>query len=81
MALTRSRPPSGQEGGKPSRRKWQSNDGEDRYSTEILIVPGRRVQFLGKPKGNGAPAGNGRTAPATAPAAAPADDFDDDIPF
>ena len=63
--------------GKLQTRKWQGNDGEDRYSTEILIVPGGRVQFLDKPKGNGAPAGNGRPAPA----AAPADDFDDDIPF
>lgn len=67
--------------GKLQTRKWQSSDGEDRYSTEILIVPGGRVQFLDKPKGDGAPAGNGRAAPAAAPAAASGDNFDDDIPF
>ena len=64
--------------GKLQTRKWQSGEGEDRYSTEILIVPGGRVQFLDKPKGNGAPApaaGHDRPAPARS------DDFDDDIPF
>ena len=63
--------------GKLQTRRWQGSEGEDRYSTEILIVPGGRVQFLDKPKGNGAPAaGNGRPAPA------PSGDFDDgDIPF
>ena len=62
--------------GKLQTRKWQSSDGEDRYSTEILIVPGGRVQFLDKPKGDGAPAaGYGRPAPA------PSNDIDDDIPF
>ena len=62
--------------GKLQTRRWQGSEGEDRYSTEILIVPGGRVQFLDKPKGNGAPAaGNGR------PASASSDDFDDEIPF
>ena len=63
--------------GKLQTRRWQGSEGEDRYSTEILIVPGGRVQFLDKPKGNGAPAaGNGR------PASASSDGFDDgDIPF
>lgn len=62
--------------GKLQTRKWQSSDGEDRYSTEILIVPGGRVQFLDKPKGDGAPAaGYGRPAPARS------NDIDDDIPF
>ena len=42
--------------GKLQTRKWRK-DGEDsdRYSTEILLVPGSRVQFLDKPNGNGAP--------------------------
>ena len=45
-------------------RKWRK-DGEDsdRFSTEILLVPGGRVQFLDKPNGNGAPAMNGKTVP------------------
>ena len=46
--------------GKMQTRKWRK-DGEDsdRFSTEILLVPGGRLQFLDKPagaNGNGAPA-------------------------
>ncbi len=42
--------------GKLQTRRW-SKPGEDsdRYSTEILLVPGSRIQFLDKPNGNGAP--------------------------
>ena len=38
--------------GKLQTRKWRK-DGEDsdRFSTEILLVPGGRVQFLDKPSG------------------------------
>ena len=39
--------------GKLQTRKWRK-DG-DRFSTEILLVPGGRVQFLDKPSGNSAP--------------------------
>ena len=72
--------------GKLQTRRW-SKPGEDgdRFSTEILLVPGGRVQFLDKPNGNGA------SQPAAAPASGaampagttsgPADDFDDEIPF
>ena len=40
--------------GKLQTRRW-SKPGEDgdRFSTEILLVPGGRVQFLDKPNGNG----------------------------
>ena len=40
--------------GKLQTRRWRK-DGEDseRFSTEILLVPGGRVQFLDKPNGNG----------------------------
>ena len=50
--------------GKLQTRKWRK-DGEDsdRFSTEILLVSGGRVQFLDKPNGNGAPAGNGDAVP------------------
>ena len=44
--------------GKLQTRRWKK-DGEDsdRFSTEILVVPGHRVQFLDKPAGaNGAQA-------------------------
>ena len=76
--------------GKLQTRRW-SKPGEesDRFSTEILVVPGHRVQFLDKPNGNGAqtaaqpeqaPA-NGSAMPAGG-APAQADDLDsDEIPF
>ncbi len=52
--------------GKMQTRKWRK-DGEDsdRFSTEILLVPGSRIQFLDKPagtNGNGAQASNGEAA-------------------
>ena len=66
--------------GKLQTRKWRK-DGEDsdRFSTEILLVPGARIQFLDKPNGNGAPAMNGDTVPAAAPLESMADA--DQIPF
>ena len=68
--------------GKLQTRRWRK-DGEDsdRFSTEILLVPGGRVQFLDKPaNGNGAPAQGGEAA-ATA-ASGTADPTDDSgIPF
>ena len=65
--------------GKLQTRKWRK-DGEDsdRFSTDILLVPGGRVQFLDKPNGNGAPAKNGDTMP-SAETAATVDDSE--IPF
>ena len=72
--------------GKLQTRRW-SKPGEDsdRYSTEILLVPGSRIQFLDKPNGNGAPVA-ADAAMATgdtgmqdaAPSSPPADE---DIPF
>ncbi len=59
--------------GKLQTRKWRK-DGEDsdRFSTEILLVPGGRVQFLDRPagaNGNGAAPANGDdAAPASADA-------------
>ena len=70
--------------GKLQTRKWRK-DGEDsdRFSTEILLVPGGRVQFLDRPagtNGNGAQAPNGEASPAAESAAAdPADAGE--IPF
>ena len=70
--------------GKLQTRKFTTGDGEERASTEILVVPGHRVQFLDKPNGAN---GNGSREPANGSeqpagsAPAPADDFDDDIPF
>ncbi len=70
--------------GKLQTRRWKK-DGEDsdRFSTEILIVPGHKVQFLDRPNGNGAaaqPAG-GETMPAGG-APAQTDDLEsDEVPF
>ena len=64
--------------GKLQTRRWRK-DGEDsdRFSTEILLVPGGRVQFLERPtgtNGNGAPASDAEAMPAAEAAAAePAD--------
>lgn len=68
--------------GKLETRKWQGNDGVDKYSTEIVVngFDGSTMQMLGgKPQGQqpqqrpqqqAAPQNN-----------SPAEDFDDDIPF
>ncbi len=69
--------------GKLQTRNWRK-DGEDsdRFSTEILLVPGGRVQFLDKPaNGNGAPASDGEAAPTAASGPATSIDIDDEIPF
>lgn len=81
--------------GKLQTRKWRK-DGEesDRYATEILLVPGGRVQFLERPNGaNGsraaqgdnaqeAGARNGGTPTGGAASGSVTDNFDDDdIPF
>ena len=71
--------------GKLQTRRWKK-DGEssERFSTEILLVPGGRVQFLDKPNGNAAPA---QPDPAmagdtgAAPAGGAPSDMDDEIPF
>ena len=64
--------------GKMQTRKWRK-DGEDsdRFSTEILLVPGSRIQFLDKPAN-----GNGATASAQpANGSATSADPDGSIPF
>jgi len=68
--------------GKLQTRKWQAQDGSDRYSTEIIA---NEMQMLDS-RGNG-DYNNGQPPMANAsnggPQMAPAgmDDFDDDIPF
>ena len=51
--------------GKLQTRRWKKDEEEtDRFSTEILIVPGHRLQFLDKLNRNGAQApADGGTAP------------------
>lgn len=75
-------------------RKWQGQDGQDRYTTEIVADT---MQMLGRREGGGAPeyersggyeqqrsSAPARSAPASRPASAPSGglgDFEDDIPF
>ena len=67
-------------------RKWQGQDGQDRYTTEIVA---NEMQMLDSRGGGGGYAGgqnNDYNQPSSggeqrAPAPGPADDFDDDIPF
>ena len=68
--------------GKLQTRPWRK-DGEDsdRFTTEILLVPGGRVQFLDKPNGNAAPSSDGEAAETAASGPAAASDIDDEIPF
>lgn len=82
--------------GRLQTRKWQGEDGKDRYSTEIVAS---EMQMLGSRSGGTAPLGNApsasapanpqggsnvaqpaQTSPSTPPPAA-YEDFDDDIPF
>ena len=67
--------------GKLQTRRWKK-DGEetDRFSTEILVVPGHRLQFLEKRNGNATRAlADGGTAPGNG--AAPRGEDTDIIPF
>ena len=71
--------------GKLQTRRWKK-DGEDsdRFSTEILIVPGHKVQFLDKPDGANGNGAEAETAPANGgdmPAGGNPSDLDDEIPF
>jgi single-strand DNA-binding protein len=68
--------------GKLKTRKWQDNNGNDRYTTEIEA---RDMQMLGARGGSGGSAGMTSAPPKVAAvggSAAPAQDvMDDDIPF
>ena len=80
--------------GRIQTRKWQGQDGQDRYTTEIVA---NEMQMLGSRGGGGGGApqsrrreedsgsawpGGGQGGSAPAPASSgPPDDFDDDIPF
>lgn len=79
--------------GKVQTRKWQDNNGQDRYTTEVVVDQGGTMQMLGKRGGSGGgqqdtppPAGPedygqaaaGNAKPTTISSDAP---FDDDVPF
>ena len=66
--------------GKLQTKRWRKQgEDSDRFTTEILIVPGGRIQFLDK---NGTPQADDATDPSAneAPPAA-AESVDDEIPF
>ena len=65
--------------GRLQTRKWQGQDGQDRYTTEIVA---NEMQMLDS-KGGAAPMASANAKPAQQPAMAGegAPDFDDDIPF
>jgi len=65
--------------GKLRTRKWQDQQGNDRYTTEIIAD---EMQMLGGRTGSGAPAmGDFGPPPGGPPQGGSGGDFDDDIPF
>ncbi|MFO7858903.1 MAG: single-stranded DNA-binding protein [Ectothiorhodospiraceae bacterium] len=72
--------------GRLQTRKWQGQDGQDRYTTEVVGNDMQMLDSRGGGGGGGAPMGGGdggSRSQESAPAepSQPADDFDDDIPF
>jgi len=57
--------------GRLQTRKWQADDGQDRYTTEIVV---ERMRMLGGKGGRDTQSASGKPAAAEPP-------FDDDIPF
>jgi single-strand DNA-binding protein len=68
--------------GKLRTRKWQDQQGNDKYTTEIIA---NEMQMLGGRSGGGAPAmggGSGKPPPGPPQGGGSGDEpFDDDIPF
>ena len=68
--------------GRLQTRKWQGQDGQDRYTTEVIAS---EMQMLGGRGGGnfsgGGDFGGGRQGGGSAPPQPGPDDFDDDIPF
>ena len=70
--------------GKMQTRRWRKEgEDSDRFSTEILVVPGHRVQFYDKPNGNGSPPADTQAPMDQTATAADAggDPTDSEIPF
>lgn len=80
--------------GKLRTRKWQTQDGQDRYSTEVVVdITGTMQMLDSRPAGGGmggpgpSEGGYGQSRPSSTPSSSPASrssdaDFpDDDIPF
>lgn len=74
--------------GRLQTRKWQAQDGQDRWSTEIVasemqMLGGRDAAAAPPPSGEAPPSGerSREAGQRRERAPEPADDFDDDIPF
>ncbi|RUF39976.1 single-stranded DNA-binding protein [Pseudomonas aeruginosa] len=64
-------------------RKWQAQDGQDRYTTEIIVDMHGQMQMLGGKPGN-EQAAQSRPSPqqqSTPQQRSAQDEFEDDIPF
>jgi len=68
--------------GKLQTRKWQAEDGTDRYTTEIVA---HEMQMIGgnndSSKGQGSQAAQYKATGQATPPVTPTEQFDDDIPF
>ena len=69
-------------------RKWEDNNGGERYTTEVVLQNYSGSLVLLDGRGDGVPAGGNDVFSGSAgagwdvsPAAAPSADLDDDIPF
>mgnify|MGYP001119172734 FL=1 len=68
-------------------RKWEDNNGQERYTTEVVLQNFSGNLVLLDSRGDGAPAGGnevfsgGGSGWDSTPSAAPSADLDDDIPF
>lgn len=68
--------------GRLQTRKWQGQDGQDRYTTEIVASEMQMLDSRGGSRGDFAGATpDPMSSPAPGPAAGGVADFDDDIPF
>ncbi|WP_273838935.1 single-stranded DNA-binding protein [Providencia rettgeri] len=72
--------------GKMRTRKYQGNDGQDKYITEVIVGIDGKMQMLGGNGGNNQagsqqPARQPQQSRQQAPQNEPPMDFDDDIPF
>lgn len=70
--------------GRLQTRKWQGQDGQDRYTTEVVVNDMQMLDGRGDMAGGGGASRGGQAARQPSepePQSGPADDFDDDIPF
>ncbi|EAR21080.1 single-stranded DNA-binding protein [Nitrococcus mobilis] len=67
--------------GRLQTRKWQGQDGQDRYTTEIVASEMQMLDSRTEASSSERPRGGDYQPREPKPQAAPQEDFDDDIPF